>query len=447
MPTPLPSKDYKGDAETLKMPKDFQFGSATAAWQIEKEVNESNWSMFEKQIGKDGKPRAPPHLSACDAVTHFDEDKYNMKEMGFTIYRFSLHYSAIYISPNNFDENYMSIYVNWCDSLREDGIEPLVTLWHFEHPAFIEKQGGLLNPEFKDHFKNFVEFAVEKLKGHCKYFITINEPAVYGLMSYVVHEFPPGEAFQFKKMAQAVTTLMECHVIAYNIIKEKIPDAQVSFAKQIIPFYNMHKWSAIESLVSYCANKFFNEPVMDSILTGELVYSYFGITLFKKQIKGLKDSVDFIAINHYTSMFSSVNPKDWARREPCPVLMSERSDKYKLNDFGWIMIPESLGATMEWIHTKWNPRKLNMCVSEHGASDKNDEKRPWFTVDSLAYLKEVIENHNIPVNMYCHWSLLDNYEWAHGYTQHFGLVEIDENLNRKKRGTCDLLAKIAKNSK
>ena len=444
---PLTDGELKGEPEKMKFPKGFSFGSATAAWQIEKDVQPSNWSLFEKQFRADGKtPCCPPHLDACDAIAKFDEDLQIMKNMNMTSYRFGLSWSALNPADGQFDSSYLEHYKQMCRKLKASGIEPLITIWHFEVPAWLEERGGLIASEFKEKFAAFAEFAVDGLKDECQWWFTINEPAVYPTMAFLFGEFAPGHK-SWSEFKTSLLTLMECHVIAYKTIHKLVHDAKVGIAKQIVLFMPIHPSSGLEALISYGGNSFFNFPVMNSLVTGILEMSVLGIKLFSFPVEDLKDSFEFIGINHYTAIFVSYNPVDWSGRKECPVLLSNYERRFQKSDFGWTLAPESLAITLEWVNKKWNKRKVPIIVSEHGIADKADDKRQWFTIDSLAYLQKSIENNKLPVIKYLHWSLLDNYEWADGYTQHFGLVAVNlDTQERTPRKTCDLLGCVAANT-
>ena len=267
------------------------------------------------------------------------------------------------------------------------------------------------------------------------------------MMGYLMGAFAPGFK-SFSKFKKSLVTLMKCHAIGYELIHKICPSAKVSYTKQVIEFHPIHKKSVIETLITYIGNKFMNYPTLDCILTGKVNLSFFGINLINEKIEGLKDSIDFIGINHYTAIFASRSISDWSGRKECPIILSNYTKKFKLSDNGWSLVPESLANTMEWINNRWNPRKLDIIISEHGISDKTDEKRKEFIMDSLAFLKEAIDIKNIPVKGYLYWSILDNYEWSDGYNEHFGLVSVNlDTQERKKRETCNLIAKIASKCK
>jgi len=441
----MSDKRLKGD-DKLDFGKGFLFGTATAAWQIEKDVHPSNWSLFEQKDKADGTKCAPPHLDACDGMNHFKEDLEIMSSINCQSYRFGLSWSAMNPEKGKFDKAYLQNYVSWCDQLKAKGIEPMVTLWHFEYPSWLAVEGGILAPQFSKYFEEFVVFVLEGLRGHCTWFYTINEPVVYSHAAYATGIFPPGDN-DLKKFFRACAELMNCHAIAYRLIHQNIPDAQVSFAKHVLPFFPLHNWSIIESVFAYINNSF-NTVVMDSIITGKIRFSFFGFTLYERIIEGLKDSIDFIGINHYYISWASIVPSDWDSRSFLNPPFSQNLKVNQKSDFGWSLCPESLSMVVRWFHKEWNPRNLPIIISEHGTSDKSDEKRQWFMLDSLAHLHEAKIQHKVPVIGYTHWSLLDNYEWAAGYQQRFGLVDVNfETQQRRPRPSSQLFKAIAARSK
>ncbi|KAH0797692.1 glycoside hydrolase family 1 protein [Histomonas meleagridis] len=433
------------DETTLDFGKDFKFGTSTAAWQVEKEVAKSNWSLGESTF-KPGTqiPIIPPHEEGCKAIEMFDKDLEIMVSMNMKRYRFSVSWSALEPEKGKYNSDYLQNYVQICDKLRAKGIEPMVTLLHFEHPKWLEEEGGLLSSNFVTYFKEFTNFVTQALKGHCSLFFTVNEPFVFCFNSYLIGIWYPFHK-SLKELFLTLSVLMECHASAYHIIHTNIPDARVSYAKNVVPFYPMMRFNLFESLIAKVAN-LYNVPIMECVNTGVLKFGLFGINVFSKKIDGLKDSLDFISVNHYFPGWASTLPRYWDKFVFPPPL-SSRVDKYLRSDFKWPIVTSSLATTLHWVNKRFNPRNLPIIVSEHGIADRTDEKRPRYLLDSLSYLKYIIEKENVPVVGYMHWSLMDNYEWAEGYEMRFGLIEINfKTMERKERVSADLYRKIASHS-
>ncbi|EAX98747.1 Glycosyl hydrolase family 1 protein [Trichomonas vaginalis G3] len=413
----LPEEEIK----QLKFSKDFYFGTASSAYQVEDTKEESNWTRFSHQFNREGERKAPDHENACKAFENFDNDLQIMKDSKFNCYRFGLSWSDIEPKHGEFNDSYMQNYIEQCDKLTAQGIEPMITLFHFEYPGWIEDEKGLLSQNFHQYFIEFVEYTVTKLKGHCKYFFTINEPMSVSLMGYLGGAFPPGYKMKFRKSFLAVSKMLFCHLSAYKLIHQIIPESKVSIVNQLVLCYPKHKWSIIENALASAVNSFLNRPYMEALTTGVLQFRPLGIRLFKQQIVGLPESQDFISVNHYTSIYITMDPRDW---NEFPMANRRPNKDVPLSDFSWSLIPSSLESAVRWVDKEWNPHHLPIFVTEHGLSDRDDLHRGWFTTQSLGYLKHAID-YGIPVMGYIHWSLLDNYEWNEGYKQHFGLVKVD----------------------
>ena len=426
------------EIDNLDFGKDFIFGTASAAYQVEKSTNESNWSKFEKE-GK-----TPAHLNADEAIEHFDEDLEIMADINMKMYRFGISWTSIEPARNDFNDKYLQNYVEQCDKLRANGIEPMITFNHFEYPVWVDEEGGYLSPNIQEDFENFLRHVLPILKGHCTYFITVNEPLSYSMLGYLGGTFPPGLLIHVKDFFLVNEAMFTMHANAYRIIHEIIPDAMVSLTNQIIPLVPKHKWSLIETFIASVGNGFINRPFMDCLFTGKLEFKICGIKLFSKEIPGLKDSLDYIGINHYTCVFATIDPRDW---DEFPLANRRPSKDIPLSDFNWSCIPGSLKMVMEWTDKIWNPHHLPIIITEHGVSDYHDKIREWFTMQSIAHLKPAIE-YGIPIKGYIHWSIMDNYEWHDGYTQHFGLVKVDlQTQERTPQRSIKAYSKIAKKSK
>jgi beta-glucosidase len=198
-------------------------GHRCAAWQIERDVQPTNWTLFEHKTKGDGKtPCCPQYLNACDAIAWFDTDLKFMEGMNMASYRFELSWSALNPADGTFDRDYLLHYVDIARRLRALGIEPLVTIWHFELPAWLEERGGICSPDFLTKFELFVGWTVDGLKSECQWWFTLNEPAVSAMMDYLTGVFPPGHR-SLSEYKKSFVALMRAHVIAYHIIHEKIP--------------------------------------------------------------------------------------------------------------------------------------------------------------------------------------------------------------------------------
>jgi beta-glucosidase len=344
-----------------------------------------------------------------------------MKKMNMKIYRFSLFWSDIQPNRGEFNRAAIGRYADMVYTLKKNKIEPMVTLWHFEHPEWLEAEGGPLSDSFVEMYSRYVKYVVEELRG-VKYWITVNEPNIYGICTHILCSFPctsPG--FSIKKAHRIISNLLMCHVNAYNIISRTFEyKVNISFAINVQPFWPEHKYSLIETQIAELVNQF-NYIIFDAIETGIAKFTFAGVTVFQMKVCDEKIPLDFISINHYNGQWVTLNWKHW---DGIPLL-SMQSHIYETSDFNWCVAYDSLASTVRWVNDRWNKNNLDIVITENGISDKSDRLRRKHLQLTLLFLKNAMKKYDLPVTKYIHWSLLDNYEWADGYSQHFGLIGIE----------------------
>jgi beta-glucosidase/6-phospho-beta-glucosidase/beta-galactosidase len=159
-------------------------------------------------------------------------------------------------------------------------------------------------------------------------------------------------------------------------------------------------------------------------------------------VKGIKGKLDFISLNHYYVIFTTVFPSEWSKFENRTVIsLSYGTKEVDKSDFGWGLVSSSLAESVKWVNKLHNPRRLPFLISEHGCADETDKKRQWFLKQSLAYLSVVANE--IPMLGYVHWTLMDNYEWAEGSKMKFGLFNTDfTTFNRIRRPSASIYEDI-----
>lgn len=433
----FPNYDFSSPStEEPIFPDNFKFGVSTAAYQIEADVPPSNWMLWEQQVDKNGKQRAPTNQLKCDGFNRFLQDAELAKSMGCKIYRFSFSWSRLNPAPGEFRSDILMTYREWCVKLREMGMEPLVTIWHFEHPAWLEKSGSINSTEFVKAFEEYCKFVVNGIYDVCDLYHTTNEPIGFVSASLFAGIHPPGKG-TFTDIINGMANLMECHAIGYRIIHEKNPKAKVSFAKNLTPMVPVHKWSLIETLGAWIMN-YYNSVAFDVFKTGKIRFLW-----MTREVPGIINSLDFISLNHYYVIFFSIDPRDWAVFEgDTTYLMSYGQRFIETSDFHWGMFSNSLAESVKWTNRLFNPNKLPILISEHGCADATDIKRRWFLRDSLKYLSE-IPKEEVNLMGYVHWTLFDNYEWAAGTDMKFGLFETNfTTLERTPRESAKIYQRI-----
>jgi beta-glucosidase len=422
--TPRPSEWPPG----FKPNEGFLWGTATSAHQVEGNCTNNNWFAFESEVDENGDPRIVGGQragQACDQWNRFREDISLMKSLSLNAYRFSVEWSKIEPEKGRFDESALAHYSDLVEELVRQGIQPLVTLHHFTHPLWFERMGGFLARESPDIFERFVGVVVRRLDG-VRYWCTINEPTVFAVNGYFTGEFPPGRSSP-KEALLVLRHMLLAHVRAYQTIKGLRADAQVGPALSIFPFEPFSSWNPLEVLSSRLADRLFHREILD-FLTGGRAGLLTLLTDPRTPIVASSPSADFIGLNYYTRFHLKVRP--W--RKPAIRGLSKQPPE-ELTDMGWEVYPEGLRSALRLISRATDKPII---ITENGIADAGDTKRGRFIADHLRVVAtEVAAGANI--RGYLYWSLLDNFEWAHGYTKKFGLFHVDfETQVRTVRSGC-----------
>ena len=430
------------DAQPV-FPKSFFFGVSVCAYQVEGDMPPSNWTLWEQQRDEHGNHRAPIDPIKCDGYNRFLSDAQLAKSMGCNMYRLSFSWTRLNPRPGKFDKSVMAVYRGWLIQLREMGLEPLLTLWHWEHPAWLEEKGGFLGPEFVRYYEEYVDFVLRSVCDVCDYYHSVNEPIGYIASSILAGMFPPGKG-SLRTAFDGLCTLMTCHATMYKIAHRLNNKARVSFSHAVVPFTPMHSWSVIEHVMAHVMNVT-NKMAFEMFTTGTLNFLW-----MSKKIPDIKGTLDFISLNHYYVGYVSIDWRDWGKingNGPTQPFLSYGLSFLPMNDMGWGMNGGSLAATTEWVHREYNKGKLDVpiMITEHGAADAEDFKRQWFLRESLWHLSTITDH--VPLIGYLHWTLMDNYEWADGMAKKFGLFEtVPETLERKPRKSVEIYTNIIKAS-
>ena len=336
------------------------FGAATSSYQIEGGINNADWSKF-KDAGV-----------ACNSWNKFSEDVKLLKEIGCNAYRFSLEWSRIEPKEGIFDEKAIEKYATMAKTLKDNNIEPFITLWHFTLPQWLADKGGVLNNKFCYYFLRYIKKVVPLLSQDVTYFITVNEPTIYIEKGYLEKSWPPLEKNLYN-CVKAYFALIKTHNKSYRYIHSLCPQAKVSIAHGV----NWHY-----------GHNFLGKIVAKAI-------HYFNDTFFLSSLK-----LDYIGLNYYM-----------------------RCHIKNLSYVGWNIYPEGLFFILRSL----NKYHLPIIITENGIANSSDEKRADFISQHLNIVKRAISE-NINIQGYFHWSLLDNFEWAEGYKQKFGLATCDRIL-------------------
>jgi len=391
----------------MMFPPDFRWGTATAAHQVEGDNKNSDWWLWEQSQGTilhDNRSGL-----ACDWWRNAEADLDRAAEMGTNAHRFSLEWSRIEPEPGHFDEIALERYRQMLTAMHERNIEPMVTLHHFSNPLWLVEKGDFNSTLVTDYFQRYAAKVADRLGDLVPKWITINEPMVYLFYRYITQVFPAPSETGWGAGLKALRNLLRCHAVAYHTIKEMRPDALVGVAKNFAVFEPRPDGNQLDRWWASRLSWLFNEMWMDSMADGRPRWP-----LGKGSIKGLAGSFDFVGVNYYTRYFVKFPPRgEFHERNWGPeALVSD-------GNFGEVF-PEGLYQVIRGVRRHHKP----IFITENGLPDKADALRPSFLLTHLREIWRAI-SFCFPVMGYYHWSLVDNFEWHHGWSRRFGLIEVD----------------------
>jgi beta-glucosidase len=454
---------------TLTFPPDFLWGTATSSYQVEGDNTNSDWYAWEA-----GGQRIKGEIGcgpACDWWENAERDLDIAAEMGTNAHRLSLEWSRIEPEPSVFDRAAIERYRAILEGCRDRGLEPMVTLHHFSNPLWLVEKGDFNNDIVVAYFQRFAAKVAAELGDLIPKWITINEPVTYGVMRYLTREFPNPGRYGFDALFEAIHNMLRCHAAAYHAIKAARPEALVGTANNMQVFEAKPRGGAgdagagresgsrgdvdgtevfqtaesrqqsaiggpssgvgsspLDRWWAGVVSRLYNDSWQDALHTGR----YRGL-FGSRRFKDLAGTYDFVGINYYTRFYLRFPPpRGFVEREwGLGAVVSD-------GDYGEVY-PHGLFEMMEHV---WKRYRAPIYITENGVPDAADRLRPGFLLDHLRQVWHAI-SFNYPVMGYYHWSLVDNFEWDRGWTQHFGLVAVDPaTQERTWRPSAHLYRKI-----
>ncbi len=394
--------------EKLEFPKGFLWGAATSAHQVEGN-NRNDWTEWEavnaERLSKENGGKYPPENfisgRACDHYNRFREDFDIAKSLGHNANRFSIEWSRIEPEEGKWDEKEIEHYREVIKALRERGIEPFVTIWHWTLPVWLRDKGGVLSTNFPEYFKKYAKKIASELGSEIQFWITVNEPEIYAMNSYLRGKWPP-QRKSLRLYIRVMRNLAEAHRSAYKTIHNDHPEAKVGAATNL-SYFEAGSGTA-NQLLKWLAERYWNYYFLRKTT------AYF----------------DFIGLNYYfhNRIYYGFN----------------KNVNKIISDLGWEVYPDGLYHVLKDLAELKKP----IYITENGMADAKDLYRADFIKNSLKNIHKAMSE-NADVRGYLHWSLLDNFEWESGFGPRFGLVEMDyKTLERRIRQSAYEYAKIAK---
>ncbi len=415
-------------------PEQFRWGAATAAHQYEG-FTKNQWSRWEAQGHiKSGDSSG----AACNWWNIAEEDFQRAKDLHLNALRISLEWSRIEPIQGQWDDAALRRYRSMLEALRNLQIEPLVTLHHFTHPIWFEDMGGFLSPKATEYFERYVTKAVETLGDLCDFWITMNEPNVYAVFGYLIGDFPPGRQGDIRSTLLAQAGMARAHAAAYRAIHRIQPSAKVSWAQHINIFDPANQSSPLDRWSSRQQDLSFNGFFLRAIETGSAEWY---IRPFVGDMSMVKQTADYIGLNIYarnTVRFNLSSAGELFGKRETPA-GAPLGDPGISANYGEIYPQGILRAAQRVARFR-----LPIYITENGVADRADRLRPWVIAQAVCAMHDALEE-GIDLRGYYHWSLVDNFEWAEGWTMRFGLYALDtETQGRTLRPSGELYAEIAR---
>ncbi len=414
-------------ADDLRFPEGFYWGTATSSHQVEGNCTNNQWWAWEQEGGhiKDGTTSG----IACDHYNRFEEDFALAQELGHNAHRFSIEWSRIEPEEGRWDEKEVEHYRRVIESLHRHDLTPFATLHHFTNPVWFENQGGWTSPRAPELLERYAGYMAKQLGDGVPFWLTINEPPVLPAASYIAGVFPP----QKRDFGLAMTAAR--HVLIslgrmHNAIRENAPHSP-----QIGPVINMtYVMPASDSDEDKTAAKLFdqywNAYWLDGIRDG-VVGAPAGSG---EEAPGLKGAWDFIGLNYYSRSVIRAGRGQMGVSQVPPPEDAEKST------MGWQVYSEGFYQCLIRLKQYGKP----VYITENGIGTDDDDQRCSYLVRHMKEAHRALSE-GLDLRSYLHWSFQDNFEWAEGFRQKFGLIAMEEGTrNRLPRPSAYMFREIAR---
>jgi beta-glucosidase len=422
-------------------PRGFVWGTATAAYQIEGAVDAdgrgpSIWDTFCRMPG--AVARGESGEFACDHYHRWREDVELMKELGAGAYRFSVAWPRVLPDGGGqVNRRGLDFYRRLVDALREGGIEPFVTLYHWDLPQALEDRGGWRVRETAERFADYAEVVHDALGDAVSHWITLNEPYCSSIVGYGEGRHAPGAREGHGALAAAHHLLLG-HGLAVARLRERPrPGEQVGVTLNMSPTVPATSSAADADAarrMDLLVNRQFTEPLFGGGYPADMAETFGGISDFSFRRDGdleiIGAPLDFLGVNYYYRIHAEAAPyeqTDPARRSAFDLgVRTVTPEHARTSGLGWVVEPEGLSQTLAGLAGRY--RSLPpIYVTENGYGDDgvlDDTGRIDYLRDHIDATREAIAS-GVDVRGYFCWSLMDNFEWARGYAARFGLVHVD----------------------
>ena len=421
-----------------KFPENFIWGVACASYQCEGAWDEDGkgrniWDDFCHELKGRNVKNGDTGDTACDSYHRYKEDVALMKAHNIRAYRFSVSWARVIPDGDGkVNEKGLQFYENLVNELLANGIEPMITLYHWDLPSALQDKGGWLNRDIVAAFGRYAGILAGRFKGRVRRYMTLNEPQCVALLGYGNGEHAPGLKMSEEKVAQVFHIMCLAHSEAYRAIKAADPEATVGVAacgRQCYPEADTPEnreaaYQETFNLSSVQGWAFTTNIFLDSLLlkkydeSAPAAVRKFAQTIDPSDWEKM-EALDFIGINVYNG--DMVDAKgEYVKRYPGLPLTATK----------WKVSPEVMRYCVVNMYRRYGKPII---ITENGQSCNDrifldgrvhDPERVDFLHRYLLELKKGIDE-GVPVLGYLQWSFLDNFEWNQGYDERFGIVYVD----------------------
>jgi beta-glucosidase len=416
-------------------PPDFLWGAATSAYQIEGSpladgAGPSIWQRFARTPGRI--TNGDTGDIACDHYRRMESDVALMRELGLNTYRFSVNWGRVLPEGRGrVNAAGLGFYERLVDTLLAAGIQPMLTLYHWDLPEALDNLGGWLNPDIAHWFADYTALMTRRLDDRVKLWTTLNEPWVVADGGYMHGVLAPGHRSKHEA-ALAAHHLMRAHAAGVRAYRAE-GRHQIGLVVNIEPKHLAPGASDADRHARELAHAYMNRQYLEPAIHGRYpdeLKEIFGADWpgwSDAEVEALKVPIDFLGLNYYTRAVVQADPAGW----PLPV-RSVRQPGAIYTETGWELHPPSLTETLLWMYRDYGG--LPLYITENGAAFYDPPKAVDGRIDDplrvhyfrthLAAVADAMAQ-GADVRGYCAWSLFDNLEWAHGFSKRFGLVHVD----------------------
>jgi len=413
-------------------PSTFVWGTATAAYQVEGAAaedgrGESIWDRFSATPGNVA--NGDTGAVACDTYHRYAEDIRLMHELGIGAFRLSVAWPRILPGGRGrVNQAGLDYYDRLVDDLLAGGLDPYLTLYHWDLPQALEEKGGWPVWDTVDAFTEYTEVVVARLGDRVRHWITQNEPWVISWLGYGLGVHAPGRQSERDALAAGHHVLL-AHGKAAEVIRRVAPSAEVGITIDLVPTYPFSDGEADVEAARQSdgfRNRWFLDPVLGRGYPADMLERYAEILppIADGDLETIAAPLDFLGVNYYTRNVVRAGVGEVA------------TEGAEHTDMGWEVYPDGLRDLLVRLHAEYELPDLH--ITENGAAfpdSRNngtvpDPRRIAYLGGHLDAVASAIAD-GVPVRGYFLWSLLDNFEWAFGYSRRFGIVYVDfETLER-----------------